>query len=1409
MARQESKAIAGYLPLLPQHHAAVTSLLAPATPATKLLDPYAGFGEFAEVAASAWNVTAYTNELVVERAAVCRERFGDRAVQCDVNRLIASNNAFGIGWFNPPYDQDKLDTTPTKRVEFAYLRHSWKWICNQGIIFWCVYSQHITDAAALFLAKNATQVDIWALPGKHLGQYDQFVVVAIKGINPNPDPLYELILAQRAAPRLLTPQAEPLYTVPAPPKGQHVVFAPDVIDETLGQHYIDQEGAWTNSKLQEILRPHNHAPAQIQSIVAPRPGHTTLVLAAGMTDGAIIDTEAHGRIAIRGTTRPVEEISSVVKEESPENDGREITKTTTRLTPKTTITLLTENGTITELKDDTALIDFISANQVALTRYIEARFNPVYSFDLNGMSRYLDGIRLNGKHPLYIAQKHVIAAIAKGFETRKGILLVGQMGTGKTAVAASVTVGMGIGAAQRLYQQMSPDEVILIVCPPHLAKKWEREARSIHSLVHIEQIARHEDLKTFMANAQRLGPGIAKIGIIKRDMTKLGSGYEPAVVWSKHYTPLWPARQPRPYGYDQDQPRITTKLIPRCPHCSTIVREDKGGEEPPLATATYLKTHKLTCPNCHHPLWQEARDNASKPKAGELYPRKNTRYALDEYLKRRYGNRVHLLIWDEVHEAQNGDRGNGRAFGRMAGVAKHVLAMTGTPFNGYASSTFNLEYHLNPRIAQRYNWGGADRYERKPKGARSFATLLSSTSNRGEAESQWVRDMGVRTKTSEERPTYDSDTGAFVGMSTYERPYTEAPGISPLLVAETMDHTIFFSLTDMAEGLPNYEELAIPVPLDTDAASEYDKTMRDLKDYLARLRFDGDNTFLGAYFHWSVDRINSTFRPYDIIHNRRMRDGRVNSSTVRQLPSLGENRIYTKEQTLLDIINDELAQARPCVIYFRQTNKNDLQPRIEQLIKKNVPNAKPYILTQKVQSDRREKVIDQAIADGHNVILCNPELVKTGLDLVFAGTLIFYEPVFSLSTMMQASGRNYRLSQKQFTHCKVIHLYYENTMEAAAIELMSRKQRAAKLLLGETGLTGLEALTADEGSFEQALMQNITESTTVDPSALFKTRDDTKIIDQSDLNFWKQSAASQDADDMPADDLFAAATSLGANITALHPVAPEPRSISNRAINDYLDQALYIADTSKRAKLAAHINHLIHAGDKQAEPTIIGIDDPDFARYDVNYHILKSTLIRLIRGHAPREEESAIANRVIELAKVAAGQQDAADIFDNLKIGAATEAAQRVRDPLQLPPMVTQTKHDRSLATITTLLTTKLQLDANSLDTFEHRDVIAAIIEKDKNVAPEILERDLRVYLIKNNLASRDAAATFTSALLNPPAPVERKPRSQPAPKPARAQTFEERLNASTPNTERFARLKERRSRLPEATELKQQKLFA
>jgi hypothetical protein len=651
-----------------------------------------------------------------------------------------------------------------------------------------------------------------------------------------------------------------------------------------------------------------------------------------------------------------------------------------------------------------------------------------------------------------------------------------------------------------------------------------------------------------MLRAEQLPPTVPKIGLIKRDLTKLGCAWEPSVVWRSEAIALWRFGAPVPDGYLPDQ-RIRRERVPHCPHCDYVIMQEKRGVSAP-ASQSWLDGGKRTCAVCSSPLWRDSRDKGSQPKPGEKYPPKNPRYRLDEYLKRLYPDRVYLLIWDEVHEAQHGDTGNGEAFARMAGLSRKVLAMTGTPFNGRSSSIFNLEYAINPRVRQRYNWGGARRFERKQRGSREFQEVISDGANvRGRAESRWVADMGVREQVVEERPSYDRDTGAYTGTSTYERPYEEAPGISPLLVAEVLDHAIFFSLGDLGKALPQYEEIAVPVELDADIYAQYDRTRQRLKDYLIGRRWEGDTTFRGAYLQWSMGWANAPFRPYEVIHNiKHPITGVKEPYTVASIPSYGEERVYAKEQALIDLVRGELATDRPCVIYFRQTATRDIQPRLESLIRLHVPNAKTYILRNTVDADRREATIERAIASGANVVLCNPELVKTGLDLIHFPTLIFYELVFNLSTLMQAAARSYRLNQTH-AHCKVVYLYAEGTMEQTAVQLMSRKQRAAKLLTGDIGLTGLDALTEGEGGFEQALLNAIgRDETLLNPSQLFKAAGAISDIDAEDAGYWNIEGIADNApilveaqpEPFPvteplieADPLIALALEMGATVTPI------------------------------------------------------------------------------------------------------------------------------------------------------------------------------------------------------------------------------------------------------------------------------------
>ena len=232
---------------------------------------------------------------------------------------------------------------------------------------------------------------------------------------------------------------------------------------------------------------------------------------------------------------------------------------------------------------------------------------------------------------------------------------------------------------------MRSDQVILIVAPPHLTDKWKRELVSVSRRKRSSSVLdRHEQVKLFMRKAETLGATVPKIGLIKRDLTKLGCPWEPSVVWRNEARALWRFGAPVPEGYLPQQ-RLRRERVSQCPHCGSVVIQEKKGVSAP-ASQSWLEGGKRTCAVCQSPLWRETRDRGAQPKPGEKYPPKNPRYRLDEYLKRLY-RIVSLLIWDEVHRAAF-EHGQRRRFSRMAGIAKKVLAMTGTPFNGRSSSIF-------------------------------------------------------------------------------------------------------------------------------------------------------------------------------------------------------------------------------------------------------------------------------------------------------------------------------------------------------------------------------------------------------------------------------------------------------------------------------------------------------------------------------------------------------------------------------------------------------------------------------------------------------------------------------------------------------------------------------------------------
>ena len=109
-----------------------------------------------------------------------------------------------------------------------------------------------------------------------------------------------------------------------------------------------------------------------------------------------------------------------------------------------------------------------------------------------------------------------------------------------------------------------------------------------------------------------------------------------------------------------------------------------------------------------------------------------------------------------------------------------------------------------------------------------------------------------------------------------------------------------------------------------------------------------------------------------------------------------------------------------------------------------------------------------------------PQPIRTGLTLFDAAgnhnfsSLIFYETGYDIFTLRQASGRSWRIGQKH--PCRVYFLYYQETMQARAMDLMAKKLDASLTLEGQFSSEGLAAMCADTGSVTMELARSLVEN---------------------------------------------------------------------------------------------------------------------------------------------------------------------------------------------------------------------------------------------------------------------------------------------------------------------------------------------
>jgi hypothetical protein len=176
-------------------------------------------------------------------------------------------------------------------------------------------------------------------------------------------------------------------------------------------------------------------------------------------------------------------------------------------------------------------------------------------------------------------------------------------------------------------------------------------------------------------------------------------------------------------------------------------------------------------------------------------------------------------------------------------------------------------------------------------------------------------------------------------------------------------------------------------------------------------------------------------------------------------PAYSDDRVLPHHAWLADYAAAQVGRGRRVLVYCEHTATNDLMPDVAHKIttlaadRHDVTLKVAVLRSTTVKPGERRAWFAAREAEGVNVILCNPKLVKTGLNLIEWPSIVVLEPVYSLFTLAQAKRRAFRPTQTQ--DCEVTYVCYAGSMSEKAISIVARKSAAAAILNGDDLSNGL------------------------------------------------------------------------------------------------------------------------------------------------------------------------------------------------------------------------------------------------------------------------------------------------------------------------------------------------------------------
>ncbi len=401
-----------------------------------------------------------------------------------------------------------------------------------------------------------------------------------------------------------------------------------------------------------------------------------------------------------------------------------------------------------------------------------------------------------------------------------------------------------------------------------------------------------------------------------------------------------------------------------------------------------------------------------------------------------------LLIGDECHEYKGRGSAQGIAAGILADACGKSLSLSGTLMGGYSSTLFHLLYRFSPEI--RGEFGRAE-------------------------ESRWIERYGFVEHTIG-RDDESLEDGRTSRRRKYRKVIRERPGLAPSALFHLIGNSVFLRLADVAAGLPPYEERVLLSDMDTEEdgsgfsqRSAYDELFGTLRAALTDLLAKGSKRLLATYLQTLLAYPDGCTRGETVFDPE-------TSDLLVQVPSLSEERLYPKEQALVDLVAAERLAGRRVLVYVTHTGTRDITGRMEEFLGRHGFRV-AVMKADAVPPERREAWVAQRVEEGVDVLVCHPRLVQTGLDLVDFQTLVWYETDYSVYVARQASRRSWRIGQTE--PVQVVFMAYRNTLQADALQLVAKKLQSSLAVEGELPEDGLAAYGDDGDDLMLALARKI------------------------------------------------------------------------------------------------------------------------------------------------------------------------------------------------------------------------------------------------------------------------------------------------------------------------------------------------